>query len=153
MGSGSGPLVYLAAMALAATYTAEQATQGGFVTKPVRTPSVREVFPRTQPQKPAVKGIPLEKQGSTPTVTTPVEVDIQPLVDAWPPTIQSPQDLIYANTLDPFNVRFSQSSISYRFRNGSTIDDLAQAPREGTVRPEDVPPIRIFERGRLIHAR
>jgi RHS repeat-associated protein len=48
--------------------------------------------------------------------------------------------------IDPNKVRFSQDSISYRFRDGSTIDDLAEGLRTGRVRSEDVPPIRIVER-------
>lgn len=48
--------------------------------------------------------------------------------------------------IDPNRVRFSQESISYRFRNGSTIDDLAEGLRTGSIRPEDIPPIRLVER-------
>jgi hypothetical protein len=48
--------------------------------------------------------------------------------------------------MDPHTVRFSQSSIGYRFRDGRTIDELAQALRTGQVRPEDVPPLRLVER-------
>ena len=48
--------------------------------------------------------------------------------------------------MDPNEVRFSQSSISYRFRDGRTIDDLAEGLRSGRVRPEDVPPLRLVER-------
>lgn len=52
--------------------------------------------------------------------------------------------------MDPFQVRFSQSSVSYRFRDGGTIDDLAQALRTGSVRPSDVPPLRLVERNGLL---
>jgi hypothetical protein len=48
--------------------------------------------------------------------------------------------------MDPNEVRFSQSSISYRFRDGRTIDDLAEGLRSGQVRPEEVPPLRLVER-------
>ncbi|HZT82114.1 MAG TPA: hypothetical protein VFA26_17940 [Gemmataceae bacterium] len=48
--------------------------------------------------------------------------------------------------MDPFAIRFSQNSISYRFRDGGTIDDLAEDLRAGRVRSEDVPPIRLVER-------
>lgn len=48
--------------------------------------------------------------------------------------------------MNPNDVRFSQSSISYRFRDGSTIDDLAEGLRTGRVRPEDIPPLRLVER-------
>jgi hypothetical protein len=48
--------------------------------------------------------------------------------------------------MDPTTVRFSQSSISYRFRDGSTIADLAEGLRSGRVRPEEVPPLRLVMR-------
>jgi hypothetical protein len=50
------------------------------------------------------------------------------------------------HAMDPTSVRFSQSSINYRFRDGSTIDDLADALRSGRVRAEDIPPLRLVER-------
>lgn len=49
--------------------------------------------------------------------------------------------------IDPNEVRFSQDSIYYRFLDGSTIDELAEALRTGQVDPDDVPPIRLVERG------
>jgi hypothetical protein len=49
--------------------------------------------------------------------------------------------------MDPSSVRFSQSSIRSHFRDGSTIDDLADGLRSGRVRPEEVPPLRLVERG------
>ena len=51
--------------------------------------------------------------------------------------------------MDPFAVRFCQASISYRFKDGGTIDDLAEGLRTGRVRPEDVPPLRLVERDGL----
>jgi hypothetical protein len=48
--------------------------------------------------------------------------------------------------VDPNEVRFSQHSISYRFRDGGTIDDLAEGLRTGQIRPEDVPPLRLLEK-------
>jgi hypothetical protein len=48
--------------------------------------------------------------------------------------------------MDPLSVRFSQSSISYRFRDGTTIDELAEALRTGVLRPNEIPPLRLFER-------
>ncbi len=38
--------------------------------------------------------------------------------------------------MDPFQVRFSQSSIRYEFAGGGTIDELAEALRSGVVSPE-----------------
>src|SRR5437764_13208584 len=51
--------------------------------------------------------------------------------------------------MDPNAVRFSQISISYRFRDGGIIDDLAEGLRSGRIRPEDVPPLRLVERDGL----
>ncbi len=48
--------------------------------------------------------------------------------------------------MDPNAVRFSQSSIKYRFRDGRTIDDLAEGLRSGRVHAEDVPPLRLVQR-------
>jgi hypothetical protein len=49
-------------------------------------------------------------------------------------------------TIDPNTVRFTQSSIRATFRNGGTIDQLAEGLRLGSVDPATVPPIRLFER-------
>jgi len=43
-------------------------------------------------------------------------------------------------------VRFSQDSVSHRFRNGVTIDDQAEGLRSGRVKPDDVAPIRLVEK-------
>jgi hypothetical protein len=51
--------------------------------------------------------------------------------------------------MDPFEVRFSQGSISYRFKDGSTIDDLAEALRTGRVLPATVPPLRLVAKDGL----
>jgi hypothetical protein len=47
--------------------------------------------------------------------------------------------------VDPNKIRFSQASISYRFREGGTIDGLAEALRTGRIRAEDLPPLRLIE--------
>jgi hypothetical protein len=47
--------------------------------------------------------------------------------------------------LDPNEIRFSQASINYRFREGGTIDDLAEGLRTGRIRPENLPPLRLVE--------
>lgn len=49
-------------------------------------------------------------------------------------------------TIDPDTVRFSQSSIRATFRDGGTIERLAEELRSGTVDPAMVPAIRLFER-------
>jgi hypothetical protein len=48
--------------------------------------------------------------------------------------------------VNPFAVRFSQDSISHKFRDGRTIEDLANGLRSGTIRIEDVPPLRLMDR-------
>jgi hypothetical protein len=48
--------------------------------------------------------------------------------------------------IEPSGVRFSQDSIKATFRDGGTIDELADGLRTGAVKPEDVAPIRLFER-------
>ena len=56
--------------------------------------------------------------------------------------------------IDPFEVRFSQRTVSIRFRkpfDRQTIDDLAEALRTGQVQPEDVEPIRLVRRGGLLY--
>ncbi|PJI95198.1 RHS repeat-associated protein [Luteimicrobium subarcticum] len=49
--------------------------------------------------------------------------------------------------IDPATVRFSQSSIKNTFRDGTTIQSLAEGLRNGSVRARDVPQIRLVERG------
>jgi hypothetical protein len=48
--------------------------------------------------------------------------------------------------VDPNAVRFSQRSISFRFKDGRTVAELAVALKTGQVRPEDVPPLRLVEK-------
>jgi hypothetical protein len=50
------------------------------------------------------------------------------------------------DTIDPETVRFSQDRIKATFRDGGTIDQLAEELRNGSVNAEDVEPIRPFER-------
>src|SRR5437764_838381 len=47
--------------------------------------------------------------------------------------------------MPPDRIRFTQRSISFRFRDGRTIGDLADGLKSGTINPESVPPIRLFE--------
>ncbi len=47
--------------------------------------------------------------------------------------------------MNPNSVRFTQESVRYRFKDGSSIDDLADALRNGRIRPEEVPPLRLVE--------
>ena len=50
-----------------------------------------------------------------------------------------------SGTIDPFSVGFSQDSISNEFKDGGTIDDLAENLRTGQVNPQDIPSIRVVE--------
>jgi RHS repeat-associated protein len=49
-------------------------------------------------------------------------------------------------TMNPNDIRFSQDSASYKFKDGRNIDDLAEGLRNGSIDPKDVPPIRLVER-------
>lgn len=46
--------------------------------------------------------------------------------------------------MDPNEVRFTQSSVRSHFADGGSIDDLAEALRTGIIKPEEIPPLRLF---------
>ncbi len=48
--------------------------------------------------------------------------------------------------MDPALIRFSQSSISPNFSDGGNVEELANALRNGTVKPDSIPPIRVVEK-------
>lgn len=48
--------------------------------------------------------------------------------------------------IDPFEVRFSQNSIRAEFKDGRSIDSLANDLQAGRVKPDGVPAIRLIER-------
>jgi hypothetical protein len=48
--------------------------------------------------------------------------------------------------LKPQDIRFSQASIKATFREGTSIDNLAESLRSGRIRPHDVSALRVFER-------
>ena len=53
--------------------------------------------------------------------------------------------------VDPSQIRFSQDSIRDTFKDGRTVQDLVTGLKNGSIRPEDVPPIRTVEiNGQLI---
>lgn len=56
------------------------------------------------------------------------------------------------STMNPHDIRFSQDSISNAFRQGGTIDDLANALRSGAVHPYGIPPIRLVSRDGLLYS-
>ncbi|MBU7008876.1 peptidoglycan-binding domain-containing protein, partial [Phosphitispora fastidiosa] len=49
------------------------------------------------------------------------------------------------NALDAASIRFTQDSISATFKDGRTVDQLTNGLRSGTIAPNSVPSIRIFE--------
>jgi len=54
-----------------------------------------------------------------------------------------PSGLQTKGLIDPFQVRFAQDSISAFFRDGRPVQELIDSLLNGTVKPEDVPPIHI----------
>ena len=49
-------------------------------------------------------------------------------------------------TIDSRSVRFSQDSVKPKFKDGSSIDELAQGLKDGSIRPEQIPPVRLVEK-------
>lgn len=49
--------------------------------------------------------------------------------------------------IDPKEVRYTQSSIKATFKDGRSVLELAEGLKSGSISPESVPPIRIFEEG------
>ena len=47
--------------------------------------------------------------------------------------------------VDPSDIKFAQDSISQNFRDGSSVDDLISGLKNGTIDPNSIPPIRVFE--------
>jgi hypothetical protein len=48
-------------------------------------------------------------------------------------------------TADPSLIRFSQNSIGRTFSDGRSLDALVAGLKNGTIKPGDVPAIRVFE--------
>jgi hypothetical protein len=53
--------------------------------------------------------------------------------------------------IDPKAVRFSQSSVSSNFRDGTSVEDLVRRLRNNEIEPSSIPPIRIVEKDGLIY--
>ncbi|WP_405699856.1 DUF6531 domain-containing protein [Streptomyces sp. NBC_01383] len=62
-----------------------------------------------------------------------------------------PRGLPAAGTISPRAVRFSQDSISERFKNGKSVDDVIEDLRHGRVTADEFPAIRVFERNGSIY--
>jgi hypothetical protein len=68
--------------------------------------------------------------------------------------VGEPPTVVFAShdgTIDPFKVRFSQRGVSWRFKDGGTIGELAEGLRDGSVRPESIPPIRLVEKDDMLY--
>jgi hypothetical protein len=50
---------------------------------------------------------------------------------------------------DPSTIRFTQSSVSATFKDGQTVQETIDALRSGKLSPNDLPPIRVFEKDGL----
>jgi len=49
--------------------------------------------------------------------------------------------------MDPNKIRFTQNSVSNTFKNGNTLESTVNGLKSGKILPNDIPPIRIFEKG------
>src|SRR5687768_13099563 len=61
--------------------------------------------------------------------------------------VVEPEDVPRAGQIDPREVRFSQRSASWTFKDGTTVGELIEGLRSGRVLAQDVEPIRILLRG------
>jgi hypothetical protein len=48
-------------------------------------------------------------------------------------------------TMNPSDIRFSQNSIGARFKNGQSIQDVAEGLSDETISPKSFPPIRLVD--------
>ena len=54
--------------------------------------------------------------------------------------------------IDPATVRFSQDSIKGTFKAGGSIEDLVIGLKNGTIKPGDIPPIRLVEKDGVLYS-
>ncbi|TVX92191.1 RHS repeat-associated core domain-containing protein [Paenibacillus agilis] len=59
--------------------------------------------------------------------------------------------LAYSGSINAKNVKFSQDSISRKFSDGKTVEDTINGLKKGTIKPGDLPAIRIFEKNGEIY--
>jgi len=52
---------------------------------------------------------------------------------------------------NPSSIRFTQSSISATFKDGTPIQETVNALRSGAISPSSIPPIRVFEQNSTIY--
>ncbi len=50
-------------------------------------------------------------------------------------------------SMDPSDIRYTQNSIKGTFKDGSSVDDIINGLKKGSISPDDVPAIRVFEKG------
>ncbi|RUP01594.1 MAG: hypothetical protein EKK34_28450, partial [Mycobacterium sp.] len=61
------------------------------------------------------------------------------------PCPSHPEELPRAGHISPLQIRYSQNSISTKFRNGGSVEEFSDLVRDGKLNPNNVPPIRIVE--------
>jgi filamentous hemagglutinin len=53
---------------------------------------------------------------------------------------------------NPADIRFTQSSVSSTFKDGTTLQATIDGLKSGKILPEDLPPIRVFEKDGLVYS-
>lgn len=62
------------------------------------------------------------------------------------------ENLPKVGKIDPKTIRFSQDNIKKTFQEGGSIEDMTKALKEGKLKAEDVPPIKIVEKDGKIYS-
>lgn len=55
----------------------------------------------------------------------------------------------YAN---PKDIRFTQDSVSNTFKDGQTLQSTIDGLKSGEISPDDLPPIRVFEKDGAVYS-
>jgi filamentous hemagglutinin len=55
-------------------------------------------------------------------------------------------DSYWTGLSKPKNIRFAQDSVSNTFKDGKTLQATIDDLRSGKISPDDLPPIRVFEK-------
>ena len=55
-------------------------------------------------------------------------------------------------TENPQNIRYTQDSIAKNFRDGRSVADMISGLKNGSISPNDVPPIRVFEMDGILYS-
>ena len=59
----------------------------------------------------------------------------------------------YASQTNSSNIRFSQNSIKSTFSDGTSLNSTINGLKNGSLKPSDIPPIRIFEKNGSLYSR